>query len=452
MLQAFSQLSQGNHPVHTRKKQNPILKPAIHNNISARPSDLSRARVSPLFFLGNKSTNKTLSQRFDKAFQQKDADEFLRYINETLLSLQDSPLAKDKLAISMEGNLKYPDHAIVRSGQTSVNVLKNGHIQINNQKSGPLFISNTELKEFMDEQNAALIGDGIRGLDPADQYSWEKMPDIKTQWPPDMNTTLGPIQLKADKSGQAIMFDAPDSVGKAYKTKPRGLISVDPADDSVIVAFQQTNNNPDFKLGSWTIAPFKVPAGKRVVAAFPVEQPFIDKYKEAQQLVSGEIKSPTESQKANDLQYLIGQEQWNLDKDQKVMLLNPEKPGNMNGMWDNVSNWTVYAVEGSDQAVVMRSIYRNTHPDQLKAFILGGDAKYTELELTSPRVKKGEKSTLIYKIDFVPLKDIFAGNEQKFDKFTAENMNEQVTVVTGLLKDKITDIRRSTKKNLDIKA
>jgi hypothetical protein len=93
----------------------------------------------------------------------------------------------------------------------------------------------------------------------------------------------------------------------------------------------------------------------------------------------------------------------------------------------------------------MRSIYRNSHSDQFKAFSLSGNAKYVEQELTAPRVGEGQKSSLVLKIDQVPLNSLPGIS---FDKFDSDSFKEQTSQVASAIRNRITDIRRETKLNL----
>ena len=396
----------------------------------------------------NYATNIRLNNEFDRVFADNNATSFLNYINSTMKSLS----SRQTLYFNWNTELSQtPECCKIKANKRGfsneanvITVDKNAHVQIENSTLGNIFITPEELEEKcgMTDDNKFIIGNGVRFLDPADQFNWNSLP-VGREWPPDENSIKGLLNLNTDKSKQAILFDSTDTdVGKNYNTKSRGLIAVNPLDSSVIVAVQQQNLNQDVNLAPWAIAPFKVPEGKKALTVFPVETPFFKKYDEDfSAYMQGKKLAHREIQDV----ILHGKDQWQVDRDNKFMMLDPSKDAGMVGALDSQATWSLFAVEDSDKVIVMRSIYRNSHGDQFKAFSLSGNAKYIEQELTAPRVKAGEKSTLVFKIDLVPLKDLDGVN---FDKFSAKNFKDEVTQVANAVKSSITRIKRDTRDQL----
>lgn len=396
----------------------------------------------------NQSTNLRLTSEFNNAFDNRDASKFLEYINDTLRSISNpsnehaNKFTCDIKGRNVDGSLTLSAKSKDQSNQITVD--KNAHVQINNSDLGDIFITKQELEDKcgMKDDSKVIIGDGIRFLDPADQSNWPKMP-IGREWPTADSSINNLLHLTTDISKQAIMFDSKGTpVGDAYNTKPKGIISVDPKDSSVIIAVQQQNNNKSIPIAPWAIAPFKVPDGKKALTVFPVENQFIRKYDDAVQAYAKSLDIIDNSVK--DV-VLNGKDQWQIDKQNGFMFIDPLKDANMAGALDSQANWSLFAVEGSDKVLVMRSIYRNSHGDQFKAFSLSGNAKYIEQELTAPRVGKGKQSTLAFKIDLVPLSSL---KGISFNEFSQEDFKEQVTVVATAIKEKLTEIRRQTKSNI----
>lgn len=440
------QVSKFKNTFNRLESSKPVSKSDLNHLNHTLPGAYKPLFFNDVSFLGtnNLTTNIRLTREFNNAFESSDASKFLAYINDTLKSLSKS---SDE-HYTCEVNSSNVDGAFTISAKSNdqsndITVDKNAHVQINNSDLGNIFITKEELENKcgMQDDSKVIIGDGVRFLDPADQFNWPKMP-IGREWPTADSSIGNLLYLSTDKCNQAIIFDSKDTpVGDAYNTKPRGIIAVDPKDSSVIVAVQQKNNNDSVKIAPWAIAPFKVPEGKKALTVFPVETPFVSKYEAA-----GKLKPEAMDKSVKDV-VLNGKDQWQLDKQNNFMFIDPSKEANMAGALDSQANWSLFAVEGSDKVLVMRSIYRNSHDDQFKAFSLSGNAKYIEQELTAPRVGKGKQSTLAFKIDLVPLSSL-KGIE--FNSFSSEGFKDQVTSVATAIKETITEIRRETKSNIKI--
>jgi len=363
-----------------------------------------------LTFSSNTQINKNLSTKIDEAFSTEDASEFIRYTNRHLPTIKNIPPViteenkenKDFPVSLIQINNKKP------SLNNKISVDKHGHIQIaeNGEK---LFITKEELIKSgtMDEEAAHIIGNGIRGFDPGNQDDWVKTKLGKT-WPtsPDTRDLNGVARPFVDKKNKAILFTSPNTVGENYGVNPRGIAAINP-DSSVIIAYQQTNNNSEIDFSAWSIAPFKVPEGKKAIAIFP-------------------------NNNEENLSDINNNLKWSIKDD--LILLNPSKDGDMAGFISKKADWAIFAVEGSDKAYLMRSIYngKDSNQDKFKAFCLGGEnSNYLELEFMSPRVKQNEKSTIAYKIE-----PVFLSN-YGLTEFSAEKIEDESIDLANKIKQKI---------------
>lgn len=374
----------------------------------------------------NSQTNEILSNKFDDAFNSKHAGGFLDYVNEILLPLHENT-NQIKTPISIESS----DSSMrllagANSTISKVEVSKDGHIQIN--------VGDKNL--FVGEEDGfdPVVKKGARGEDPFPQDAW-KNTKIGREWPPAASTSNPDgIDLLPCHNSNTIMLNTLPFVGEEYGVNPRGLAALDKMGSSVVIAFQQANFNPDINFAAWSIMPFKIPENKKSLLVFPFNELSIKKYDD---------KNPeSDNYKKYEGIKKPENEQWHVDKDTKTITIDPAKKGLFTGLIDDSANWCIFATEGSDKVCVVRSVYRKTHPDQFKAFSLGGEknaTKYVEFEFIAPKVKKGQKSTIAYKLDFVPLESL------GLKPFTSEGFQEQVKIATLELKKRIAKIRRSTK-------
>lgn len=304
----------------------------------------------------------------------------------------------------MAGLVQYVDSKLpVLNKSTAIPVIKinqNGHIQINHPDFGNVFSTLTELSGM--GEGAAIIGDGIRGLDPAPQPDWKKT-GLKRDWPPSKHQQ---VTVKTSANPGLILFETPENPD--YRVKTRGMASVNPETGSITWAFQQENKNPAIDWAAWTVAPFKVPTGKKALCVFPVSKDFNNKYQQ-------ELK-------ANN--------QWELDEKSNIVTVKPEQTGGFFDPFDSETSWCAVAIEGSDKVMVMRSIYQQPFQDKFKSCMLGSNASYIEHEFMAPKVQNGQKSTLACRIDFLPLKEL------GIDRFRKEKMGEQIKTVTEYLLQK----------------
>lgn len=385
--------------IEDKTSKYPILKSLTNNkncenNINL-PGIYSKSLI--LNFKGNLTINKNLSIKLDNAFKNNDASEFIKYVNKHFPSLKKNP----QITIEQNPeNMEFPVSLIqINNKKPSLNnkisINKDGHIQIT-ENGSKLFITKEELEERgMDTENAHIIGNGIRGFDPHNQQDWVKT-NVGAEWPPSKDTRelKGVARPFVDKNNKAVLFSSPSSVGKEYGVNPKGMAVINP-DSSVIITYQQTNNNPDVDFAAWSIAPFKIPKGKKAVTIFP--------YSSQDNIL--DIKSNPK---------------WKI-KD-NLILLDPSQNGDMAGFVSKKANWAIFAVEGSDKAYLMRSIYDNKESvdTKFKAFCMGGkNSNYLELEFMAPRVKKGEKSTIAYKIE-----PIFLSN-YNLENFSADKIEDE---------------------------
>ncbi len=380
----------------------------------------------------NQDRNKIWTKKFDEAFQSKDGKEFLKFVNEkTRLKplfdpIEEADIIETKVLNNFE-NADFPVEkavltAISKNNNINVTAVKNGHIQINATYSGDLFITREDLdkEKNIDTINKDIIADGARGFDPFDQEDWEKV--IGKKWPTAENTrdNNGVAKISVDKNGKKALFlDTKDSITDSYGTKPRAITILDSENDSVILAFQQENQNPDIKFAAWSILPFKIRDGKKTLTIFPADKKIVKNFKNKADETFRDIRL---NPKINI-------------NDDKFFVMDVSKPSNKTEYIDPYADWCVFATEGDETICLVRSCYKDrTDNKQFKIFSgqedLGG-TKYTELEFIGPKVSKGQKSTLVYRIDFISLKKL------NIEPLTAENMDENIKKIGETIGQKI---------------
>jgi len=403
--------------------------------------------------LDNQDRNRIWTKKFDEAFENNDAEEFLNFINhKTKLKPIFSTTSNSDLteflnplnilnpifgSKTTEKNLKseivkdtdnkaFPIQNITLKTQNktdniSIKANKTGHIQINNSSLGNLFIERSDLEKAtnMQKTDKDIIADGARGFDPFDQEDWPKV--IGRQWPTAENTRdpKGVANLSIDNAKKAIFLDTNKTITSSYGTKPRAMAILDKENDSVILAFQQENKNPDIDFAAWSILPFKIREGKKTVALFPAHKNTIQNYNDP---------------KNNSLKTIRQSDQWDIDEN-KFFVVDVSKPSDKTEYSDSYTDWCLFATQGEDTACLVRSCYKdNTDNQQFKVFSgqedLGG-TKYCELEFIAPKVKKNQKSTLVYRLEFISLKKL------GFDSLNEENMDSQIKEVGKTIESKI---------------
>jgi len=320
--------------------------------------------------------NKIVSEKFDKDYNSGQMSELTVLMNKVLPPL--SSAAPDKLS--------------------EVAVNETGHIQINHPDFGHVF---SNMGELSDMEFKRFIADGVRGSDPAPQPDWEKTALAK-QWPPSEKQK---VKFKPDTAAGVMGFE---NENPDYQSTVRGMVSVDPVSGSVIWAYQQENNNPKLDWAAWTVAPFRVPQGRKALAIFPVSADFNGKYQET----------------------VNTKNQWEIDADKGIVTVKPNETGGFFDPFDSETSWCAFGIEGSDKVMVMRSIYKMPYEDKFKACTVEDNARYVELEFMSPKVKKGNKSTIACRLEFVPLAELGIKGLEKFEK---EKMGEQMKAVSSKL-------------------
>ena len=268
---------------------------------------------------------------------------------------------------------------------------------------------------------------GGRSLDPFPQESWNHKEIISSNWP-DLKTTWGPINLDFTKSGskQAIFIDSSSSeVGASYGIIPKGIITIDPQDESILTVFQVENvcskidktTSDKYKWATWTIIPIKINMNCTAdnpseLVAFPVAH--ADNQK---------LEDFSDSEKLNN--------KWNYCKigENNFIILNPYvfNTNEAEKTFFSSTNWALIARKGSDQVILMRTVFN--HKDQFQVY--NGQPEYIELESTGPLVPHGEKSTVISKINFIPL-NLFKGINFSFFGETTDLKQEIATLLKYL--------------------
>lgn len=397
----------------------------------------------------NQDKNRIWTKKFDEAFENNDTEEFLNFINQrTKLKpifthtsnsdlttiLNPKHILSPILASSVEStamqskiskdptNIAFPiSNIALITNNISITANKTGHIQINNSSLGNLFVERSafENDNNMQVSDKDIIADGARGFDPFDQDDWTKV--IGRKWPTAENTRdpNGVALLSLDKSHKAVLLNTDDSITSSYGTKPRAIAILDKENNSVILAFQQENQNADIDFAAWSILPFKIREGKKTIAIFPADKKTIKNYKNL---------------KNNELHEIRQSSQWDIDEN-KFFVVDVSKPSAKTEYTDPYADWCLFATQGEDTACLVRSCYKDhTDNQQFKVFSgqedLGG-TKYFELEFIAPKVKKNQKSTLVYRIEFISLKKL------GFDTLNEENMDSQIKEIGKTIENKM---------------
>lgn len=452
------QLVQLNTTTQTRTKK---IIPIQSTGLCATKSDMIyEKRLPNVAFKGNyllgqdnQDRNRIWTKKFDEAFENNNAEEFLNFVNhktrlkpiftnstssaitdllptKTILSpILGSETSDTKLEseiIEDHNNKGFPIKNILlktkdKNENISIDASKTGHIQIHNSSIGNLFVERSMFYDDnkMKESDKDIIADGLRGFDPFDQEDWPKA--IGRQWPTAENTRdpNGVAHLSIDNSQKAILLNTDNSIIESYGTKPRAMAVLDKENNSVILAFQQENQNPDIRFAAWSILPFKIREGKKTVALFPADKKTVQDYK---------------NQENKELKEIRDSHQWEIDEN-KFFVVDVSKPSKKTEYTDPYADWCLFATQGEDTAILVRSCYKDsTDNKQFKVFSgqedLGG-TKYFELEFIAPKVKKNEKSTLVYRIEFISLKEL------GFDSLNEENMDSKIKEIGKNIESKV---------------
>lgn len=448
------------HSIQKSCNKKPIL--MQDNRLYSQKSDMIYEKRLPnvafkgnyVLGLDNQERNRIWTKKFDEAFETNNTEEFLNFINHktrlkpifTTTSNGSFSEILNPLSVfntisglkTEENNLKSEIIKDTENKEFSIQnitlktqdktdnialiVNKTGHIQINNASLGNLFIERNDLEKAtnMKEYDKDTIADGARGFDPFDQEDWPKV--IGRKWPTAENTRdlNGVAKLSIDKTKKAILLNTNESITSSYGTKPKAMAILDKENNSVILAFQQENKNSNVDFAAWSILPFKIREGKKTVAIFPTDKKTLKNYKNPEN---------------QELQEIRQSQQWDTDEN-KFFVVDVSKPSEKTEHTDPYADWCLFATQGEDTACLVRSCYKdNTDNKQFKVFSgqedLGG-TKYFELEFIAPKVKKNEKSTLVYRIEFISLK------KMGFESLNEQNMNTQIKEIGKTIESKMT--------------
>lgn len=435
---------------------------------AVNPKD--KTAFEKMILVGNTSTNLIITNAFNQAFDYADASNFITQTNKLLPAIQPN-YDKRNLNITFDSSNIYlptiPNAANITDGLTTTRITKDGRFQIAHSGLQNILVNTDELtgKEWQDSTVQAqpdfymnylnkipgssylpgsiskpksistkdIIGGGVRFLDPWPHENWPNFSPTNP-WAPDPYTTKGPVKLSATKYNQAILVSPGNrSVGNAYGVIPRALITVNPYDSSLILAVQQENinNKSNIEFGPWVVAPVRIPADRKALVAFPVSNDVIN--------TLNDINAVNQNQKTFEdwMKSFKDNKKWMLDSEHSLITVDPSKPGQQSKLNTQKTNWAVFGIEGSDKAIVMRSLY--DHSDQFQIFVRkpenGDKAEYIELEYTGPKVKFGEKSTVVVKWEFPSLENLTSGKLKKFGE--TGNLDQEIKMVSLILKDRI---------------
>ncbi len=382
--------------------------------------------------LDNRDKNKIWTENFDDVFENNNAEEFLNFINQkTSLRPIFSNASNNNIQSKMTESINNKDFPIqnitIKTDNINIIATKMGHIQIKASSLGNLFIEKNELEATtsMQDSDKNTIAGGARGFDPFDQKDWPKV--IGRKWPTAENTRdpKGVAKLSLDNSQKAILLDTNDSITSSYDTKPRAIVILDKENNSVILAFQQENKNPDIDFAAWSILPFKIQENKKTVAIFPVDKKTIQS-----------CKNPEN----DEFRRFRRSDQWEIDENNNFFLIEVSKPSAKTEYTDASADWCLFATQGEDTACLVRSCYKdNTSNKQFKVFSGQedrGGTKYFEMEFIAPKVSKNQKSTLFYRIETVSLKQL------GFKALNAKNIHSQIKEIGKTIENKVKRMRK----------
>lgn len=210
---------------------------------------------------------------------------------------------------------------------------------------------------------------------------------------------------------------------------PKGLVLNE--GNSVIFAFQQDVLNPDIRFGAWSVLPFRVKEGKKAFAVFSVQDEIAKRFGD---LDAKEFDEACESGK------------WSIFGDKrKFFMVDASKASNKKSdFMGKGTDWSMFATEGDDHIWVIRSSFNENDIDKIFKIYSegekGGGKNYVELEAIAPRVGKGQKSTLIYRLDRVSLKDLGLSKTPK--RLTRANMKEVLQQAAYFIENNMVNLRK----------
>lgn len=385
-----------------------------------------------MFGLNNEQRNKFWTKKFDKAFRLQDISILLQFINKrTRLR----PFFDDfynytftETSVELGDNEQFPiNKAKIISDIITLEAQKNAHIQVHHSALGNLFIEKERLAESikLTPEDKDIISGGVRGFDPFDQADWVKI--VKNNWitAPETREPSGVCTLSFDKKKRAIFLDTPPSIIKAYGTKPRAISILDSENNSIIFAFQQENFNKEFDFAAWSVLPFEVVADKKTLCIFKTEKNQIKQY-----------------QNANKFESMRTNPKWKVDGD-RFFIIDISKSETKTEYLDPYVDWCAFVREDSDAVILLRSCYGDkTENNQFRIFSAKkyyGGSRYIEAEFIAPKVGAGEKSTLIYRLDFISLNDL---EMKAFDKNT---IDDKIVELGDIIDKRISKIKNQYK-------
>ncbi len=351
-----------------------------------------------------------INLEFSNAFAYKNPGSLLEAINKLL----PSPSITTKT--NKNGN---------NSNDYTIQINDDGHIQINKNKNGKekhLFVKSSELDpEVFCELSKRAIGEGLRYRAPWPQKIWPEY--IGKEWPPDEKMLNSKIKIAGkfiDDSGRETRFiENLNPNDNLFGIETKAIISKDPKDSSITFVVQQDNTTGKHHFGPWIVAPVKVEYSENTDNPNSL-------------IAFYEHKDDKKTEDAFPIKNFRW-EDFPLDRsvNSKIILANPCANGPLEEpkYLGKGTNWTFSANRGDEEVILLRSLGK--HDDHFQAY--AEQQEYVELQYTGPLVPKGEKSNVIMKIDFIPLKEL---TDDEFSVFgeTGNIKNEVITVAKKLHK------------------
>ena len=304
-------------------------------------------------------------------------------------------------------------------------VLKNdGHFQfIIGDKN--YFVEPSDIQMGLDPFVEKVIGGGSRQLDPWPQDLWSSLLSHKSNWPPDVDTSIGPLRISQTKHPDYYVFEMDtqhpfsQQVGAAYQIRPKLKFLLDKNDYSLTVVVDQKNLNylGKHEIASWSIAPIKMPT--------------TGSYSSPQ----GMVVFPISVNERAKILNIENTRRWNLSPNKKLVLVNPYESGldEPEKLLFSDTTWAFSAFAGDNQIKLVRS--PGVHENKFQIYAMSNHAPYIEIEFTGPLVKPGETSSLLMKWESIDVSQLSNG---QFDVLgETGDFQKEIAIISERLQKKM---------------
>jgi hypothetical protein len=258
------------------------------------------------------------------------------------------------------------------------------------------------------------VARGFRGESPWPESQWPQIGGVvqgAQHWP-HRDVAFGPYSLALVESATAntvLVSQLNPTQPNAYGVINRGLFTL--TQQQGLLMAVQLENLSDLAWAPWLVLGFAVPReGTRHNPSTLLAIP--------DSIYAGPVTNALT--KTWNYTTLAGQ---------TVALINPQTK-TLNEPYKQFYadvNWTALAIKGADAIVLTRSLLH--HPEQFFPFLEHGQY-FVEVEHTGPLVTQGETSTVVVRVDVLPLAALTDG---KLDQFSHHQFEADVRSVLGPL-------------------